>query len=162
MAFLGFAQVDKFGNINSTRFNNFITGSGGAVDISSAAKKIVFCGTFAVKGEQQITADGVKVINPGKAKKFVNQVEQVTFSGKSANERHQSIFYITERAVFTLVEDGVMLLEIAPGLDLQRDVLDMMEFRPIISTELKTIDGAIYRDQALGLKDYFAQLKGQR
>jgi propionate CoA-transferase len=160
MAFLGFAQVDKVGNINSTRFNNFITGSGGAVDITSAAKKIVFCGTFAVKGEQQITAEGVKVISPGKAKKFVNQVEQITFSGKSANERRQSIFYITERAVFTLTIDGVMLLEIAPGLDLQRDVLDMMEFRPIISTELKTIDGAIYRDQALGLKHYFAELKG--
>ena len=162
MAFLGFAQVDQFGNINSTRFNNFITGSGGAVDISSAAQKIVFCGTFAVKGEQQITGDGVKVLNPGKAKKFVDQVEQVTFSGKSATDRGQSVFYITERAVFTLVPEGVMLLEIAPGLDLQRDVLDMMEFKPIISADLKTIDAKIYRDRPLGLKRDFAQLKEQK
>ena len=161
MAFLGFAQVDSVGNINSTRFNNFITGSGGAVDISSAAKKIVFCGTFAVKGEQQITVDGLKILSPGKAKKFVNQVEQVTFSGASAIERGQSVYYVTERAVFTLVPDGVMLLEIAPGLDLQHDVLDMMEFRPIISAELKTIDGAVYRDGPLGLKHYFAQLKAR-
>jgi propionate CoA-transferase len=162
MAFLGFAQVDKTGNINSTRFNNFITGSGGAVDISSAARKIVFCGTFAVKGEQQISNDGLMIINPGKAKKFVDQVEQVTFSGKSANERGQKVLYITERAVFTLTPDGVMLIEIAPGLDLQRDVLDMMEFKPIISAELKTIDVKIYRNQPLGLKHYFTQLKGQK
>ena len=158
MAFLGFAQVDRIGNINSTRFNNFITGSGGAIDISSAAKKIVFCGTFAVKGEQQITADGLKVIHPGKAKKFVDRVEQVTFSGTSAIDRGQSVFYVTERAVFTLTPDGVMLLEIAPGLDLQTDVLDMMEFRPLISTELKTIDAMVYRAEPLNLKQKFKEI----
>ncbi len=159
MAFLGFAQVDRIGNINSTRFNNFITGSGGAIDISSAAKKLVFCGTFAVKGEQQITADGLKVIHPGKAKKFVDRVEQVTFSGTSAIDRGQSVFYVTERAVFTLTPEGVMLLEVAPGLDLQTDVLDMMEFRPLISSELKTIDAIIYRAEPLNLKEKFKEMK---
>ena len=158
MAFLGFAQVDRQGNMNSTRFNNFITGSGGAVDISSAAKKLVFCGTFAVKGEQQITVDGLKVTNPGKAKKFVSHVEQVTFSGKSAIERGQIVFYVTERAVFTLTPDGVMLLEIAPGIDLQKDVLDMMEFEPLIGSELKTIEARIYQNELLGLKPLFALL----
>ncbi|MGI9537852.1 MAG: acyl CoA:acetate/3-ketoacid CoA transferase [Desulfocapsaceae bacterium] len=162
MAFLGFAQVDRSGNINSTRFNNFITGSGGAIDISSAAKKIVFCGTFAVRGEQQITADGLRVTNPGKAKKFVDRVEQVTFSGESAFDRGQSVFYVTERAVFSLTPDGVMLLEIAPGVDLQKDVLAMMEFKPIVSSELTTIDSRVYRDELLGLKSHFQQLKQQK
>lgn len=162
MAFLGFAQVDRSGNINSTRFNNFVTGSGGSIDISSAAKKLVYCGTFAVKAEQQITVNGLEVTNPGKAKKFIDQVEQVSFSGKSALERGQDVFYVTERAVFTLTPEGVMLLEIAPGIDLQKDVLAMMEFEPIVSTELKTIDPRIYRDELLGLKSHFQQLKLQK
>jgi propionate CoA-transferase len=156
MAFLGFAQVDRFGNINSTRFNNFITGSGGSVDISSAAKKLVYCGTFAVKSEQEITTSGLVINNPGKAKKFVNQVEQVSFSGTSAIGRGQEVFYVTERAVFTLTPDGVSLIEIAPGVDLQKDVLDMMEFAPIVSEKLKTIDPIIYLPENLGLHERFA------
>jgi propionate CoA-transferase len=155
MAFLGFAQVDRFGNINSTRFNNFITGSGGSVDISSAAKKLVYCGTFAVKSEQEITTSGLVINNPGKAKKFVNQVEQVSFSGTSAIGRGQEVFYVTERAVFTLTPDGVSLIEIAPGVDLQKDVLDMMEFAPIVSEKLKTIDPIIYLPENLGLRERF-------
>jgi len=156
MAFLGFAQVDRFGNINSTRFGKVVTGSGGSVDISSAAKKLVYCGTFAVKSEQEIGPDGITVSNPGKIKKFVQQVQQVSFSGKSALERGQKVYYVTERAVFTLTSDGVMLIEIAPGVDLQKDVLDMMEFRPVISDHLKTIDKVIYQQGSLGLKNRFA------
>ncbi len=155
MAFLGFAQVDQFGNINSTRFGKVVTGSGGSVDISSAAKKLVYCGTFAVKAEQEISSEGLKISNPGKVKKFVQQVQQVSFSGKSALERGQTVFYVTERAVFTLTPAGVTLLEIAPGVDLQKDVLDMMEFRPVISDHLKTIDRIIYEQGSLGLKQRF-------
>ena len=158
MAFLGFAQVDRFGNINSTRFNNFITGSGGSVDISSAAKKIVYCGTFAVKAEQEITPEGLVINYPGKLKKFVQEVEQVSFSGKSALERGQEVVYVTERAVFTLTPDGVMLIEIAPGADLHGDILEMMEFKPIISNDLKEIDSLIYKPQLLDLKGRFAQV----
>ena len=156
MAFLGFAQVDRFGNINSTRFGKVVTGSGGSVDISSAAKKLVYCGTFAVKSEQEINPDGITISNPGKVKKFVQQVQQVSFSGKSAMERGQIVYYVTERAVFTLTPEGVMLIEIAPGVDLQKDVLDMMEFRPIISDHLRTIDKVIYQQGSLGLKKRFA------
>jgi len=155
MAFLGFAQVDRHGNINSTRFGNFVTGSGGSVDISSSAKKLVYCGTFSVKAEQEITADGLRISNPGKFKKFVDQVQQVSFSGKSALQRGQQVFYVTERAVFTLSPAGVVLLEIAPGVDLQTDILDMMDFVPVISPDLKTIDQLIYNDQPLGLKERF-------
>ncbi len=157
MAFLGFAQIDRQGNINSTRFGNFVTGSGGSVDISSSAKKLVYCGTFAVKAELQIDADGLKVVHPGRHKKFVDQVQQVSFFGTSALERGQQVFYVTERAVFTLSPEGVVLLEIAPGVDLQTEVLDMMDFEPVISPTLKTIDPIIYRDQLLGLKERFAQ-----
>ena len=158
MAFLGFAQVDREGNINSTRFGNFVTGSGGSIDISCAAKKLVYCGTFAVKSDQEITELGIKVTNPGRFKKFVNQVEQVSFSGRSALERGQQVYYVTERAVFTLTLEGVTLLEIAPGVDLHKDVLEMMEFEPVMSKELKTIDQAIYRDELLGLRERFEKL----
>lgn len=155
MAFLGFAQIDQFGNINSTRFGKVITGSGGSVDISSSAKKIVYCGTFAVKSEQEITHSGLSIVNPGTVKKFVEQVQQVSFSGRSAIARGQTIVYVTERAVFQLTPEGLMLIEIAPGVDLQKDILEMMEFRPIISNELKTIDQMIYQPQKLGLKEAF-------
>jgi len=155
MAFLGFAQVDQFGNINSTRFGNFVTGSGGSIDISSAAKKIVYCGMFAVKSEQEISTTGLSISNPGKAKKFVKHVQQVSFSGQSALQRGQTVYYVTERAVFTLTHEGVMLIEIAPGADLQRDVLDMMEFQPVISKDLKLIDQVIYQPEKLGLKERF-------
>lgn len=161
MAFLGFAQVDREGNINSTRFGNFVTGSGGSIDISSAAKKLVYCGTFAVKAAQEITEDGIRVTHPGRVKKFVNQVEQVSFSGRSALARGQQVFYVTERAVFTLTSEGLTLLEIAPGIDLHEDVLEMMEFEPVMSTELITIDPAVYRDGLLGLRERFDLLKSQ-
>jgi len=155
MAFLGFAQIDQFGNINSTRFGNVITGSGGSVDISSSAKKIVYCGTFAVKSEQEISTSGLFIAHPGRMKKFVKKVQQVSFSGRSAMERGQTIIYVTERAVFQLTPEGVMLTEIAPGADLQKDILEMMEFRPIISKDLKTIDQIIYQPDMLGLKESF-------
>ena len=155
MAFLGFAQVDQFGNINSTRFGNFVTGSGGSIDISSSAKKIIYCGTFAVKSEQQISAAGLSITNPGTIKKFVSRVQQVSFSGQSAIERGQTILYVTERAVFKLTPEGVMLIEIAPGADLEKDVLEMMDFQPLISDDLKTINETIYQPCRLGLKEKF-------
>jgi propionate CoA-transferase len=155
MAFLGFAQIDQYGNINSSRFGNVVTGCGGSIDISSAAKKVVYCGTFAVKAEQKISSSGLSIINPGTIKKFVAQVQQVSFSGQSAIARGQKIVYVTERAVFQLTPEGVMLIEIAPGADLQSDILEMMEFRPIISGNLKPIDQAIYQPHALGLQKTF-------
>lgn len=152
IAFLGFAQIDQHGNINSSRFGNVITGCGGSIDISQNTKKLVYCGSFAVKSEQEISETGVKVINPGKFKKFVNQVDQVSLSGKYALEKGQEVIYITERAVFRLTHKGLMLIEIVPGIDLQKDVLDMMEFEPIISPDLKDMDHKIFQEGKLGLK----------
>jgi len=144
LAFLGFAQIDRHGNINSSRFGNVITGCGGAIDISQNAKKVVFCGSFAVKSEQVITKQGITVSHPGKFCKFVNEVQQVTFSGQYSLKKDQVVLYVTERAVFQLKPEGLTLIEIAPGIDLKRDVLDMMEFKPVIGKELKTIDTRIY------------------
>ena len=155
LAFLGFAQVDREGNINSSRFGNVITGCGGSIDISQNAQKVVYCGTFAVKSEEDLSENGIEVRNPGKFKKFVERVQQVSFSGKYALDRGHQVRYVTERAVFELTREGVMLIEIAPGIDLQRDILDMMEFEPIISKSLKTIDPVVYKESPIGLKELF-------
>jgi len=155
IAFLGFAQIDQFGNINSSRFGNIITGCGGSIDISQNAKKVVYCGSFAVKSEQEITSEGIKIINPGKFKKFVGQVQQVSFSGKYALQGQKEVIYLTERAVFKLVPEGLMLIEIAPGVRMKEDVLDMMDFKPIISQDLKEMDSSIFSNELLGLKTKF-------
>jgi propionate CoA-transferase len=155
LAFLGFAQVDVDGNINSSRFGKVITGCGGSIDISQNAKKVVYCGTFAVKSQEEISEEGIRVLNPGKFKKFVDRVQQVSFSGKYAMERGQQVVYVTERAVLELSPEGIILKEIAPGIDLQKDVLDMMDFKPLISKDLKPIDPIIYKDSKIGLKELF-------
>jgi propionate CoA-transferase len=155
MAFLGFAQIDRHGNVNSSRFGKVITGCGGSIDISQNASKVVYCGSFAVKSEQEIGTEGIRVSNPGKFKKFINDVQQVSFSGKYALEKSQEILYVTERAVFKLFPDGLTLIEIAPGIDLQRDVLEMMEFKPRVSKDLKTMDARIFQEGKIGLLDKF-------
>jgi len=155
MAFLGFAQIDQQGNINSSRFGKVITGCGGSIDISQNAKKVIFCGSFAVKSQQEIGPDGLKVSHPGKFRKFVKQVQQVTFSGKYAYDRGQEVLYVTERAVFKLVMEGLMLIEIAPGINLQSDILNMMDFKPLISPDLREIDSRIYDAGLLGLLSNF-------
>lgn len=149
IAYLGFAQVDKFGNVNSSRFGNVLTGCGGFIDISQNAKKVVFCGSFAAKSEQNISEKGIQVINPGRIKKFIDHVEQITFSGNFANEKGQEVLYVTERAVFRLSPKGLILDEIAPGIDLQRHVLDMMDFKPVILPEMKFMDPAIFSSTAV-------------
>lgn len=161
IAFLGFAQIDQFGNINSSRFGNVITGCGGSIDISQNAKKMVYCGSFAVKSEQIISKEGIKITHPGKFKKFVNQVQQISFSGKYALERGQEVLYVTERAVFKLTENGLELIEISPGIDLQKDVLNMMEFQPVISPNLKTISKKVFEEGPLGLLEEFEKTEIQ-
>ena len=156
IAFLGFAQVDQHGNVNSSRFGNILTGCGGFIDISQNAKKVVFCGSFAVKSEQDIQADRLIIRSPGKFKKFIAKVEQITFSGEYARQRGQKVLYITERAAFRLVNDGLELTEVAPGVDLQKDVLDMMDFTPTISQELNIYDPAIFAEGSLKLKQKLA------
>lgn len=152
ICYLGFAQIDRFGNVNASRFGKNFTGSGGFIDISQNTQKVVLCGAFAAKAEVETHEKGIKVLHPGKFMKFVDEVEQVTFNGKYAFEKGQEVLYCTERATFRLMEDGIELFEIAPGVDLEKDILSMMEFEPKISADLKLMDALIFRNELLNLK----------
>ncbi len=152
LAFLGLAQCDKGGNINVSKFGPKIAGCGGFINITQNAKKVVYCGSFTAGGLKVKADNGnLVILSEGKVKKFLNKVEQITFSGEYALDKRQPILYITERAVFELSKEGLVLTEIAPGVDLQKDVLDLIEFDPIISGNLKKMDAKIFKDELMNL-----------
>ncbi|MDR5659111.1 acyl CoA:acetate/3-ketoacid CoA transferase [Serpentinicella sp. ANB-PHB4] len=152
VAYLGLAQCDEKGNINVSKFGPKIAGAGGFINITQNAKKTIYCGTFTAGGLKVEAKDGkLNIIQEGKARKFVKEVEQVTFSGAYANEVGQPVLYITERAVFELTKDGVTLIEIAPGVDLDKDILAHMDFKPVISKDLKLMDEKIFKPEKMGL-----------
>ena len=152
VAFLGLAETAPNGDLNVSKFGTRLAGAGGFIDITQNAKKVVYCGTFTAKGLKTECRDGKLVITQeGAKKKFVNQVEHITFSGTYANKVGQPVLYVTERAVFELRPEGVTLIEIAPGIDLQTQVLDQMEFMPKIAEDLKLMDERIFKDELMGL-----------
>ena len=154
LAFLGLAECDKNGNINVSKFGPRLAGCGGFINITQNAKKVFFIGTFTAGGLKEHCEDGKLIIDQeGRQKKLIDTVEQITFSGEYANKTGQPVMYITERAVFKLEKDGIHLIEIAPGIDLQTQVLDMMDFKPIIPEGgPKLMDERIFRDEPMGLK----------
>ena len=160
LAFLSFAQVDTDGSVNVSRFNGRIIGVGGFVNISQYAKKIIFSGTFTA-GKLDIAWPGGQTLirQEGKFKKFVSSLEEVSYSGPFAQEREQEALYITERAVFKRGEQGLELIEIAPGVDLQRDILDQMEFKPVISPDLRQMNARIFNEGPMDLKADLANKK---
>lgn len=152
IAFLGLAQADQQGNLNVSRFGPKLAGSGGFIDISQSSKKVVFVGTFTADGLKIAVEDGqLRILQEGAVRKFVPQVEQITFSGQYAARKNQPVLYITERCVFELTESGMLLTEIAPGIDLNRDILTQMAFRPHISPNLTTMAPAIFDPAPMGL-----------
>lgn len=153
---LGLAQADEAGNLNVSKFGSRLTGPGGFINITQSAKKVVFCGTFMAKAKLKVADGRITVVEEGKAKKFVKQVEQITFSGKYARP-DQTILYITERCVFQLINGKMTLIEIAPGMDLERDILAHMDFTPAIAPDIKTMDPAIFQESWGGLGAYLEQ-----
>lgn len=153
-AFLGLAQVDEKGNLNVSKFGGRIAGCGGFINISQSAKKVYYLGTFTTGGLKIATGNGkLEITQEGKSKKFVKEVEQITFSGSYAAKIGQPVIYITERAVFELRPDGVYLTEIAPGIDLQTQVLDLMDFAPKMDGEPKLMDARLFTDELMGLAE---------
>ncbi|MDC8771037.1 acyl CoA:acetate/3-ketoacid CoA transferase [Roseateles albus] len=136
LAVLGLAQADAQGNVNVSRFGSRLAGAGGFINISQNAKRLVFVGSFLSDGKP----------------KFLAEVEQRTFSGREASRRGQQVLYVTERCVLRLAPEGLILSEVAPGLDLQRDVLDLMGFAPLMPTPPSIMDAALFKDEAMGLR----------
>jgi propionate CoA-transferase len=153
IAFLGMAQADKRGNVNASKFGKHITGCGGFINISQNSHKVVFVGTFRAGGLEVAIEDGtLQIRQEGKTRKFVDTVEQITFSGRVAVEKAQPVFFVTERCVFGLSPNGLELLEIAPGIDLERDILSGLEFEPVVN-EPRAMDVRLFCPEIMGLKD---------
>jgi propionate CoA-transferase len=146
VAFLGMAEADERGNVNASQFGGKLVGCGGFINISQNAKKVVFCSTFTAGGLKCAVGDGcLRILKEGARPKFVRGVEQITFHASSNVSGGTEVLYITERAVFRMTQDGLLLTEIAPGIRLEEDVLTHMEFQPIISPELKLMNGQIFQ-----------------
>lgn len=153
VTFLGLAQCDKIGNVNVSKFGPKVPGCGGFINISQNAKKVVYCGTFTAGGLEIAVKEGrLEIITEGNSKKFVEAVEQVTFSAEYAVSVGQPVIYVTERAVFELRAEGLTLTEIAPGIDLEKDIVSQMAFRPIVAVDLKTMDPRIFGQAPMGLE----------
>ncbi len=151
-AFLGMAEVDRHGNVNVSRFGPKMAGAGGFINISQSAKSVYFLGTFTSSGQDLHIKDGtLEVRREGEHRKFVEQVQHLTFSGTYAVARGQQVFYVTERAVFRLTEKGLELIEIAPGVQVEKHVLSAMAFEPRIASNLRLMDVRIFRPERMGL-----------
>ncbi|MFF2848728.1 acyl CoA:acetate/3-ketoacid CoA transferase [Streptomyces sp. NPDC058001] len=151
ICFLGFAEIDREGNVNVSKFGGRIIGTGGFVNISQNASTVVFCGTFTAGGLRAVPGDGrLDLRTEGRHHKFVDRVEQITFSAAEARRRGQRVLYVTERAVFELGHEGLVLTEIAPGVDLHKDVLDLLGDRVPVPVAPRLMDPTIFTDRPLG------------
>ena len=150
-AYLGMAEVDGEGNVNVSKFGPKFAGAGGFINISQTARNLYFMGTFTSKAEMEVGDGKLEIVEEGPGKKFVKRVDQITFSGTFARQQGQTVYYITERCVFELTEEGLKLIEIAPGVDLERDILDQMEFTPLVPDVVPKMDATIFQEEPMGL-----------
>lgn len=153
-AFLGLAEVDAHGNVNVSQFGPKVPGAGGFINISQNTRRIVYLGTFTA-GRPRVAAatGGPGLICTGPVQKFVANVRDIVFSGHRARAAGQDVLYITERCVFRLVAEGLELIEVAPGIDIERDVLALMGFRPIIRKDPAPMDARIFAAEPMNLRD---------
>lgn len=150
---LGLAEFDRHGNVNVSRFGKIVAGCGGFIEISQNARQITFCGTLTASGLDLLVGDGrLTIRQEGKFTKARDHVQQVTFSGAEALRRGTPVKFVTERGVFELRPEGVTLIEIAPGVDLERDILGQMEFEPLIAPDLRLMPAALFAEAKLGLE----------
>lgn len=148
---LGMAECDRCGNVNTSRFAGRINGCGGFIDISQNSRAVVFAGTFTAGGLKVEIKDGeLKILQEGRSRKFVKKVEQITFSGTYAAMRSQPVLYVTERCVFQLTMEGLELVEIAPGIEIERDIINQMDFMPVIKSPIE-MNARIFRDEPMEL-----------
>ena len=147
IAFLGMGELDAEGSVNVSKLGGVTVGPGGFIDIAQNARKVVFCGTFEAKGVKLSIGGGALTVDrPGEVRKLVPTVDQITFSGPQAVKSGQEVVYVTERAVFSLTPDGLVLAEVAPGVDVKSDVLDRMGFEPLIPATPKVMDMAHFME----------------
>ena len=152
--FMGAGEMDQEGNVNATRMGDKAPGAGGFIDITARAKNVIFCSTFTGKGlKVEFDENGLRIVEEGKIRKMVKAVQQISYNGKIAGDTGQNMVYVTERAVFKLTPEGPMLVEIAKGVDIQKDILDQMDFEPLIAKDLKYTDTRIYLETWGGLKE---------
>ncbi len=158
-AFLGFGQCDAQGNVNASKFGHRIPGCGGFIDISQNAKKVVFMSTFSSGGlEIAIDESGIRIVKEGRIPKFVERIEQTTFSAAYARRCRQEVLYVTERCVFRMEESGLALVEVAPGIDLERDILRRLPFNPV-SGALREMDPRVFRNASMRLREQMLDLR---
>jgi propionate CoA-transferase len=158
VASLSFAEVDAEGNVNVHAFEGRVRGPGGFPNISAKTGKINFVGTLTARGLEIEIDDGVRIASEGGLGKFVPAVKEISFNGRLARERGQQVRYITERAVFELADDGLVLIEVAPGIDVERDVLGQMGFRPRVADDLHEMDRRLYATGPMGLAADFGSV----
>src|SRR5262245_38518284 len=153
LAFLSFVEVNREGSVNITRFGDKIVGVGGFINISQYAKHVIFSGTFTAGGLELACVDGgLKIIKEGQHKKFVDRIECVSYSAPFAVKEGRTAIFITERAVLRVVGDALELVEIAPGVDLEKDVMRHMAFRPRIAADFKLMDKRLFSAALMNLR----------
>ena len=158
-AYLGFAECDRLGNVNASRFGKRIAGCGGFINISQNSRKVVFVGTFTSGGlETEVGGGAIAIAKEGKHRKFVETVGQITFSGPRAADLGKAVYYVTERCVFVLRAAGLELVEVAPGIDVERDILAQMPFRPIVDAP-KLMEAGLFKPEPLGLRERMLDIR---
>jgi propionate CoA-transferase len=163
IAFLGLAQADRHGNLNVSKFGPKLAGAGGFINISQNAKRVVFVGCFNAGKQNVEVEDGkLRIVEEGHHRKFVTEVEHCTFSGPYANQRRQPVLYITERCVFRLCPEGLELIEVAPGIDIERDIVQQMDFAPVINQTPQLMDERIFRPDPMLLRDELLRVPLER